>query len=132
VGIVRKLVAFVLALAVQGAVLTGPFVHAHPDSHDTGHHRGAAVHTHWAGHAAHAHSSDTSAIDTEDHDRAVFLNSFVAVAGTVHSVPAVSHSLFVLPVPVERPARRGIEVVRSHDPPCLRSLSSRAPPALLS
>jgi len=129
---VRRIVAIVLALAVQGAALTGPLVHAHPDDHATDHHSGRAVHTHWAGHPQSPHQSDTPSLETEDQDRAIFIGSFIAVAGTIQSAPAVTHSVFVLPVPVERVAHRGIEVVRSHDPPYVRSLSARAPPALLS
>lgn len=131
-GRVRKVVAIVLALAVQGAALTGPLVHAHPDDHATDHHSGRTVHTHWAGHPQSRHQGDIPSLATEDHDRAVFLGSFIAVAGTIQSAPAVSHSVFVLPVPVERAAHRGLEVVRSHDPPYVGSLSSRAPPAFLS
>ena len=128
----RKVVATVVALAVQGAALAGPLVHAHPDDHTTDHHSGRAVHTHWAGHHQSSHHGDLPSLESEDYDRAISLGSFVAEAVAVQLAPAVTHSVFVLPVPGDRAAHRGIEVVRSHDPPDIRSLSDRAPPALLS
>ena len=128
----RKIVAVVLALTVQGAALTGPLVHAHPDEHATAHHGGGTVHTHWAGHLQSADHSHTLALGTEDRDRWIAVGALVAVAGSIQSAPAVVHAVFVLPIPVERAPHRGIEVVRSHDPPSIRSLPSRAPPALLS
>jgi hypothetical protein len=129
---VQRVIAIALALAIQGAALTAPLVHAHPDDHATDHHAPGAVHTHWAGHADTPHPSDDPAFSTENPDRAVFLNAFVAVAPTLKPAPAVPLTVFVLPVPAERAAHRGGEVVRSHDPPYVRSLSARAPPALLS
>jgi hypothetical protein len=126
---VRKLIALALTLAVQGAALTGPLVHAHPDDHASEHHGGRAVHTHWSGHARHSHPTGTPALSADDHDRAVFLNAFVAVATSPMPSPGATQDVFELPVPAERTAHRGIEVVRSHDPPSIRTLSSRAPPS---
>ena len=128
----RKLVALALAVAVQGAVLTAPLVHAHPDDHATDHHAAGAVHTHWDGHRHTSPSSDVPAFDTEDADRAVYLNALVATAPAVTSAPVVPLSAFVLPRPAERAAHRRVEVVRSHDPPGVGSLPSRAPPTFLS
>jgi hypothetical protein len=128
---VRKVIAVALSLAVQAAALSAPLVHAHPDDHATAHHEARAVHTHWSGHA-HSHpSSDAPAIGTGDHDRAVFLNAFVAVAAS--PLPAVGPThVFELSVPAEETAHRRLDVVRSHDPPVVRSSSSRAPPDFLS
>lgn len=128
----RKTITFALSLAVLAAALSAPLVHAHPDNHATDHHGGRAVHTHWAGHAQSQDTSDAPALGTDDHDRAVFLNAFVAVAASPLPAQAVTPGAFELPVPAERAAHRILDVVRSHDPPSLRSLSSRAPPALLS
>lgn len=128
----RKVIAVALSLAVQAAALSAPFVHAHPDDHATEHHGARAVHTHWAGHAQSHHSSDATALGTDDHDRAVFLNAFVSVAPSALPALGVTHGVFALPVPAERAAHRGVEITHSHDPPFFRSLSSRAPPALLS
>lgn len=128
----RKLIALALSLAVEAAVLSAPLVHAHPDDHATEHHGARTVHTHWDGHAQSRHRSDAPALETTDHDRAVLVDAFVAVAAS--SLPAfgVSHAVFALPVPAERAAHPVIQIVRSHDPPSFRSLASRAPPALLS
>jgi hypothetical protein len=127
---VRKVIAVALALAVQGAALSAPLVHAHPDDHATEHHGARAVHAHWAGHAQSYHSSDSPELETSDHDRAVFLNAFVAVAALSLPAHGLTHVLCELPVPPERAAHRVVEIVRSHDPPFFRSLSSRAPPTL--
>jgi hypothetical protein len=129
---VRKVIALALAIAVQAAALSAPLVHAHPDDHATEHHSAREVHTHWASHGAVHDSSDGPSFDAADHDRAVFLNAFLAVAAS--SLPAfgVTHAVFELPVPAERAAHRFIEIGRSHDPPSFRSLPARAPPAFLS
>jgi hypothetical protein len=132
-GIVRRMIAVALALALQAAGLSAPLVHAHPDDHATPHHAGRAVHTHWAGHshAAH-HPTDEPAFSAPDDDRALFLNTFLAVAVSQMAVPVVAPAAFQLHVPTERAALGGVEVVRSHGPPSARSLPSRAPPTFLS
>jgi hypothetical protein len=129
---VRKLIALALTLSVQAAALTGPLVHAHPDDSATEHHGGRTVHTHWASHAAHSHPAGSVAIGTADHDRAVFVNAFIAVAVLLIQIPDATTDAFELFVPAERAAHRGVEVVHSHDPPFIRTRSSRAPPPFLS
>jgi hypothetical protein len=130
VTVVRQAIAVVLSLGLVAASVGAPFVHAHPDDHVTDHHEGQAVHAHWSGHAHHA--VDGPALEAEDHDRAVSVNAFIAVAAASFSVPALTHLAFELPVPIERPAHRRIDVVRSHDPPASRLRSPRAPPFSLS
>ena len=122
-----------LSVALQAAALTAPLVHAHPDDDATDHHRGRTVHSHWAGHH---HDDDHRTGEPEltdaDHDRAIFINSFVAVKDVPQQAPALSVRTFEFATPAERRPYRAIEVVRSHDPPIGASLSSRAPPSLLS
>jgi hypothetical protein len=130
--IVRKVVAIALSLAVQVAALSAPLVHAHPDDHATEHHGAGEVHTHWAGHDHPRDSSHSPALDAVDRDRAVFLNAFVAVAASLFPSQAVTLAVFTLPAPRERAPHRVIDIANGHDPPCRRSLSSRAPPSLLS
>ncbi len=133
VTVVRKVIAVALSLAVQGAALGAPLVHVHPADHATDHHGARAVHTHWTGHHSHSHrSADMPAIDREDHDRAVYLNTYVAAAGSSFFALGITHSAWELPVPAETGAHGSVQVVHSHDPPFLRLLSSRAPPAFLS
>jgi hypothetical protein len=129
---VRKVLAIALSLAVQAAALSAPLVHAHPDDHATEHHGAGEVHSHWAGHSHEQDSSHSPALDAADHDRAVFLNAFVAVAASSFPAQAVTPVAFELPTPRERAPHRVIDIANGHDPPCLRSLSSRAPPSLLS
>jgi hypothetical protein len=123
------MIAVALSVAVQAAVLGAPLVHAHPDDHATTHHSGRAVHSHWGGHT-HVPRSSAAALSDDDHDRAIFLSAFVAVAASAVTVPHVAQAVFELLVPAERAAHRGVEVVRSHDPPVARSRSPRAPPTL--
>ena len=131
-SIVRRVVAVAVVLAIQAAALNAPLVHAHPDEHATAHHAGRAVHTHWGGHA-HAHdSADAPAVQADDHDRAVSLTAFVAVAASALPAPGLPPAHSDLPVPAEQRAHRTADVVRSHDPPQLSSLPSRAPPTCLS
>jgi len=129
---VRRVIAIALSLAVQAAALSAPLVHAHPDDHATEHHGAGEVHSHWAGHHHPQDSSHSPALDATDHDRAVFLNAFVAVAASSFPGQAVTLGAFELPAPRERAPHRVIEIANGHDPPCLRSLSSRAPPSFLS
>jgi hypothetical protein len=130
--IVRKVIAVVLSLAVQGAALSAPLVHAHPDEHPTEHHAGRAIHTHAGGHAHAAVAHDTPVFTAPDGDRAVFLNVFTAMTAAASPLPAVFCRALSLPVPAERPAMRGVDVAHGHDPPPGRTASPRAPPACLS
>jgi hypothetical protein len=130
--VLRAAIVVTLSAAIQAAALTGPFVHAHPDDLVTAHHSGRSVHTHWSGHAQSRHPADASVFSTDDHDRAVFVDAFVATSGSRVTVPAVAQGTVDLLVPAARAAHRGVEVVRSHDPPFARLRSSRAPPAFLS
>jgi hypothetical protein len=131
-GVLRTFVALALSVAVQVAAAYAPLVHAHPDDHDTGHHKAHAVHAHVTGHALHAHPHGGPAVGEDDHDRAVFLDSFVAVSAAPLLLSAAVPSVFELADPAEMPAHRTAHVAHGHDPPFHRSLPSRAPPALLS
>jgi hypothetical protein len=125
-------VAIALSLAIQAAALSAPLVHAHPDDHATEHHGGAEVHSHWGGHHHSQDPSHAPALDATDRDRAVFFSAFVAVAASLFPTQAVTLGVFELPAPPERGPHRVIEIANGHDPPCFRSLSSRAPPSFLS
>jgi hypothetical protein len=130
---VRKVVAVALSLAIQGAALSAPLVHAHLDDHATPHHDGHAIHTHWSAHPQSWPLPDAGAVGSDDdHDGAVFLNVFVAVTASLVIALAVVDTPVELVVPPERPALGGVEVVHGHDPPYFTSLSPRAPPAFLS
>ena len=131
-GVVRQAIAIALSLALQAAGLSAPFVHAHPDDHDTDHHAGSTVHAHWAGHAESHHSSDAKTVSSGEHDRAVSVHGFVAVTAASFGGSAVTHTAVELPAPAERPAHRRVEITHSHDPPPLLSRSPRAPPLSLS
>jgi hypothetical protein len=129
---VRKALALALCFAIQAAGLSAPLVHAHPDDHVTEHHAGGAIHAHWSGHAGSHHHSDGPAIEAADYDRAVFLNAFVAVGASPSPAPAVTPDAAPVRVPEERPAHRITEITHGHDPPAIRSVPPRAPPAHLS
>lgn len=131
-GVVRNLIGVALCVVVQVAGLSGPITHAHPDDHATGHHDASTVHTHWSGHGHSHHRPGTPALRAHDHDRAVFINAFVAVAAAALPAPATPSDVVDLIVPPEQAAHRAVRVVHAHDPPLLDSLPTRAPPALLS
>ena len=132
--LVRRVIAVALALAVQIAGLTTPLVHAHPDDHATEHHDSHAVHAHLAVHTRSHHSAepDDLSVETDDHDRAVYVNGFVAVPVTTFSIPDAIVTTFELPVPVEQAAHLPVDVSHGHDPPARGSQSPRAPPLFLS
>lgn len=134
----RKAVAVVLVLAVQGGALVAPLVHAHPDDHATGHHRVRTIHSHFSGHShehrdahATAHSDRPAVQAATDNDRAIYLGPFLAVAAPSFNSPALVHIAFRLGVPAEIPAHEAFEVYHGHDPPILTTLPARAPPILL-
>jgi hypothetical protein len=131
-GVVRKVLVVALALAVQGAAVAAPFVHAHPEAHPTGHHAGRAVHTHWAGHDRSHHLPEGPAIGAADADRFVSLSAFVAVAARPLSAPGVPPGVFHVTVPAERAAHDTVDVVHSHGPPPRGSIVPRAPPVFPS
>ena len=126
----RKLVALVLAIAIQAAGLTAPLVHAHPDALATDH-SAHPVHSHWVAHHHHE-SSPVPVVGPVDHERAVFLNAFVAVSVPAGTPAAVTVGFAALPVPPVQAAHRIIEITHAHDPPDARSLPARAPPTFLS
>jgi hypothetical protein len=129
VTVVRKALALVLSVAVQGAAVGAPLAHAHPDDHATDHHHGRAVHLHWAAHTHSHHPADVPVLDDDDHDRAVFVNTFVSVAASALPVGAAPHQTFELSIPAETTVHRPVEVTHAHDPPYCNFLPSRAPPA---
>lgn len=129
----RALGVLALSVALQAGAVTAPLVHEHPDDAATDHHRGRTIHSHWTGHQ---HDDGPTArgpsLTEADHDRAVFLDIFVAVREVRAPAPTLSFEPVELSAPAERRPYRAIEVVRSHDPPIGASLSSRAPPSCLS
>src|SRR5688500_10278969 len=127
----RRLLAAVLTVAIQGAVVGASLVHAHPDDRVTAHHRGRAGHAHWAGDSYSTHQSDRPVVCRPAHHPAVFLDAFVAVAISTSATPATTHSSSELRSPAETAAHRSVDVVHGHDPPFLQPRTSRAPPACL-
>ena len=129
--VIRRLLAFGLALAVQGGAVCAPFLHAHIDAdHDD--HQSTSVHSHFSSHApAHVEHEGVSVEET-DRDHAIYLQVFVAVEGSVFQAPALPRAVFA-PVPViEHAPRTFVLVTHGHDPPLLDALHSRPPPLSLS
>ena len=102
---------------------------------DYGHHGAQTVHAHWGAHA-HADHDDSETegprFDAEAHDRAVYLTVFVAAAVTAVPVLAIPEATFDAAPAAESAGHRAVAVAHGHDPPFLRSLPARAPPARLS
>jgi hypothetical protein len=128
----RRVMAVVLAGAVQAYATTAPFIHAHVDDHDTDHHAGPAVHAHLAPHLKHHESAGLPEIGDDDHDRPVYLQLFVAVGTPLAALTAIHVVTFALPAPAEARAHLPVQTVHGLDPPLVRLLPSRAPPASLS
>jgi hypothetical protein len=129
---VRTLIAVVVSFAIQSAAFTAPLVHEHPDDHASDHHHGRVTHAHWSGHQHASRPADSPAIQADDHDRAVFLNAFVAVGASPLPRHAMVFETFEPAMPADRLVCRGIDIVRSHDPPLVLPTPSRAPPAFSS
>ena len=129
----RTLGVIGLSMAVQLATLSAPLVHVHPDDHATDHHRAHEVHAHFERHAVPARPADETIVDhPEASDRAVFLRLFVGVATAEFDLPAAVPACFALTPPGEGRSMRALYGFHGHDPPFIRSRSSRAPPAFLS
>lgn len=140
----RKLIAIGLSAALQAAAVGAPLVHAHPDDHATEHHGVGVVHAHVAGHARVQSGpraqgsgpgcgySNRRALDDADHERAVYLPLFVAVAAPLVPFAAAVVAAVEFPASAESVAHRSVFVVHGHDPPPRPSLPSRAPPPQLA
>src|SRR5687767_5588366 len=112
---VRKVTAIALSLVIQVAGLRAPFVHTHPDEHATDHHDGRTLHAHWHGHAPSRHPLEGQTLEETGHDRAVYVNAFLAVAATSLFVPGVTVESIELAAPAERAAHRSLEIAHTHD-----------------
>jgi hypothetical protein len=128
-GVIRRLVTFALAVAVQAGAVYAPFLHAHVDEDHDDHHS-TSVHAHFSGHTPSHALHHGMAVDDLDHDRAVYLQMFVAVQATAFEIPAVAPAPFDLTALPERPAHVTVEVTHGHDPPLVAALDSRPPPFL--
>ena len=129
---IRRLGAVGLCVAFQAAALWAPFVHAHPDDHETDHHHARAIHAHLSQHPGPAASEAGPAIGQPDHDRALFLQVFVTEAAAPFDAAAVAVPIVDTFVPGEMPAHPSLDAVNGRDPPDIRSIASRAPPTFLS
>ena len=124
----RSILAGVLALSVPIGAMCAPFLHAHVDE-DADHHHPTSVHAHLSGHPSDVpHNGAT--LEEPDHDRAIYLQTFVAVQPAPFDVPAIAPTLFVMAAPPERPAHVAVDVTHGHDPPLATALDSRPPPCL--
>jgi hypothetical protein len=123
------MLAFGLALAVQGGAVCAPFLHAHVDADHDDHHS-TSVHAHFSSHAPAQHEGVS--VEDADRDHAIYLQVFVAVEASVFQSPAIPRVVFA-PVPViERAPRTFVLVTHGHDPPLVNALHSRPPPLFLS
>jgi hypothetical protein len=127
--VIRRVLAFGLAVAVQAGAVYAPFVHAHVDDDADHHDHPTSVHAHFSGHAPSHTAHNGVTLDEPDHDRAIYLQVFVAVNPVPFEIPAVAPSPFDLTAPAERPAHLTVEVTHGHDPPLGAALDSRPPPA---
>jgi hypothetical protein len=127
IRVIRRVLAFGLALAVQGGAVCAPFLHAHVDADHDDHHA-TAVHTHFSSHAPARVAHDGFSVEETDRDHAIYLQVFVAVEAPVFQAPALPRATFA-PIPVrERAPRTFVLVTHGHDPPLVHALDSRPPP----
>jgi hypothetical protein len=102
--VIRRALAFGVAVAVQASAVYAPFVHAHVDEDADHHDHPTSVHAHFSGHAPSHAAHNGVTLDEPDHDRAIYLQVFVAVNPVPFEIPAVAPSPFDLTAPAERPA----------------------------
>ena len=131
-SVIRTLTAVGLSLAIPLGALSAPLVHAHPDEFDTDHHRAHEIHAHFTGHSPLPTVPDGARLDDHEAERAISLQVFVAVAQASFDGLAAALPSLQLGTPAEAPAHHSLRIVHGHDPPCISSLGSRAPPAFPS
>lgn len=130
--VMRRFLAVGLCVSLVAASVAAPLTHVHDDDHDTDHHAARGVHAHFSSHHAQPtarHDPGTPEIEAVEHDRALYLQFFVAVAASDVTVPVAGVTSTVLVTPAEAPAHRSVHIVHGHDPPLFRPRPSRAPPA---
>jgi hypothetical protein len=126
--------ALVLAVVVPVGAVCAPFLHAHVDED---HHHATSVHAHVTSHVS-SHGSTHDAHETPEleadggHDRAIYLELFVAVQTTPLATPDLPVASFTLTASSERSPRTPVLVSHGHDPPFDDALDSRPPPLSLS
>jgi hypothetical protein len=132
----RKCVAGLLVSALPVAALLGLVLHAHPDDHNTDHHAAHVIHAHFGGHEQGHHEArrDGHPVydDADDHDRAVYFESFVGEATASFVIAAAVPLEIDIPTPEVQAAQPPVQVVHGHDPPLCSQLAPRAPPSFLS
>ena len=128
---IRRLIAFGLALAVQGGAVCAPFLHAHIDADHDDHHA-TSVHAHFSSHAPVHVQHNGASVEDADRDEAIYLQVFVAVEVTPFQAPALPRAVFAAVPIAERAPRTFVIVTHGHDPPLVNALDSRPPPTFLS
>ncbi len=135
---VRGLVALIASVSLVAAALAAPMTHVHEDGddhHDGAPHRGRLVHSHGGGHHHHGRTATGPALEAHtpgERGQITAINAFQLATGPAQALDAFVSAIFTLAPPVLSPGAMPRIVPQSHDPPGQRSLSSRAPPFLLS
>jgi hypothetical protein len=130
--VIRRVTAAALVVLVQFGAVAAPMLHVHVEDHDTPHHHGQALHAHLSEHRGPSHSASGPVIDHDDAGRTLTPQIFVSAAVDPFHVPALPAPCVILIVPAPIAVGRTPHVSHAHDPPCVPSLPSRAPPAFLS
>jgi hypothetical protein len=128
----RRFLAAGMCVSLVVASVAAPLTHVHEDDHETDHHSAYGVHAHFSGHhaqPAQAHDPRRAEIDANENERVVYLQLFVAVAGSSLEMPAAVVTSTSLAAPEESPAHRSVHIMHGHDPPVFGPRLSRAPPA---
>jgi hypothetical protein len=130
-GVIRRMLAIGLALAVQGGAVCAPFLHAHLDTDHDDHHS-TSVHAHVSSHAPSHIEHEGVSVEDADREQAIYLQVFVAVEASIFQSPALPRATFAPAPVIERAPRSFILVTHGHDPPLFDALDSRPPPLFLS
>ena len=128
----RRFLAVGLCASLVVASVAAPLTHFHNDDHETDHHAAQSVHAHFSSHHAQpaaGHDPGRPEIEAAEHERALYLQFFVAVAASTMTVPVAVVTSTLLVAPAEAPAHRSVHIVHGHDPPVFGPRPSRAPPA---
>jgi hypothetical protein len=125
---VHRSFGLVLCVSVAVGSATAPMLHAH-DDHDSDHHAGGAIHSHFSGHHPAVHEKSDGPVVEPAGEPAVYLKLFVGAEPLAASAIAAPHT-FTLHQPAEAAPHRPVVVTHGHDPPRLDSSPPRGPPLL--
>ncbi len=120
-----------VAVVFQFGAVYVPLTHVHVETHDSDHHHGREIHTHFSGHQSKS-SQRVSPNGGHDDVQTVGTQLFAATTSEVFVAPIAILTMSDPVVAQSFTVRGAPEVAHGLDPPDCLTVSLRAPPSFLS